>query len=79
MRVSRRGFQWWRFDFIQTFNPKTTRRIQEGWEKLLGHIDFAGVGELQHGLGHLASRVLQYDDRVLARRGFEDISEVSRY
>ena len=41
--------------------------MEEGGEELLGHVDFASVGELQHGRGLVPGSVLQDDDRVLAR------------
>jgi len=42
--------------------------VQQRRQKVLGHVDFAGVGELQHGGGLIATSVLQDDDRMLARR-----------
>ena len=77
-----RGLRDGALDLVEPLDPERPGGVEEGGEELLGHVDFAGVGELQHGGGLVPRSVLQDDDRVLARgllRRRNMINFISKY
>ena len=58
-------------DLIEALDAEAPGGVEEGGEKLLGHVDLAGVGELEHGHGLLPAGVLHDEYRVLASCGLK--------
>jgi len=64
--------------FRQSLDFESFRRLEESGELVLGHVDFAGVHELQDGCEVLEGDVLQNDDGVLGRVLLQQGLEVGR-
>ena len=55
---------------------KGSRGVEERRQQILGDVDFARIGELEHGRSLLLRRVLEDDDGMLARGRLEYVPEV---